>query len=393
MINRTILKTVALFIVLIIAVVGLSLISAKIWGDKPEKLPKPDTLIIERGMTVAQFGQTNNLSNQVLREIFGLQAKSDLENTLETYGTPPQISALVLKKLALASEHASKNWIKILVKFFFWAVFLVTVYMIFNKRKVSQRLRKWMLFTAILIFGVILGSDPSPMGTVKDAIYLYGSTGAIFPPRIIALTVFLACVFLVNKYICAWGCQVGTLQDLIFHINRTGKKKAVFGKQIKLPFVLTNTLRIAFLGIFTIVAFLWGIDIVEPIDPFKIFNPGHVVLAGSIFIVALLVASLFIYRPWCHIFCPFGLVGWLIEKISRVRVNVNYETCIACEKCAAACPTTVMSAILKNDKKTIPDCFSCYACRDVCPTGSVRYSTDKRTVPPAGHFDKQKIVK
>ncbi|MBN2538652.1 MAG: 4Fe-4S binding protein [Deltaproteobacteria bacterium] len=389
MIKQSPSSTIVLFILLIVIVIGLSLLSDRIWGGKAEKLPKPDTLIIEKGMTITQFGQANAFPNQVLKTIFDLQTKSDLDNKLEKYGTSDQISMLVLKKLALASEHSSKNWIKILVKFVLWAFFLGIVYLIFNRRKITPQLRKWLLFAAVLIFGVGLGSDPSPMGTVKDAIHLYGTTGAIFPPRMIALTVFLVFVFLVNKYICAWGCQVGALQDLIFHINRTDKHKAVIGRQIKLPFVLTNTLRIAFLGLFTLVAFLWGFDIIEPIDPFKVFKPEHIVFTGGIFITLLLVAGLFIYRPWCHLFCPFGLVGWLIEKISRVRVSVDYETCIACQKCAAACPSTVMGAILRRDKKTIPDCFSCYTCRDVCPTGSIRFSRDKRTLPPAGHFEKR----
>jgi formate hydrogenlyase subunit 6/NADH:ubiquinone oxidoreductase subunit I len=84
------------------------------------------------------------------------------------------------------------------------------------------------------------------------------------------------------------------------------------------------------------------------------------------------------------------LAGWLVEKASLVRINVNYETCIACEKCAAVCPSTVMSAILKGNKKTIPDCFACYTCRDVCPTGSISFSSGKRTLPPLDHFDKRK---
>jgi formate hydrogenlyase subunit 6/NADH:ubiquinone oxidoreductase subunit I len=49
-----------------------------------------------------------------------------------------------------------------------------------------------------------------------------------------------------------------------------------------------------------------------------------------------------------------------------------------------------MGAILKGDKKTIPDCFSCYTCRDVCPTDSIIFSSRKRTLPPSDHFDKGK---
>ncbi len=382
-------KTVILFLSLIAFVVILSMISNRIWGGKPETLPKPGEWKIDKEMTLKDFGQANGLPNPALKKIFGLQSKSDLQKKLFEYGTADEIKTLVTKKLALAAEHESKNWVKILIKFILWFAVLITVFITFGKRKIGPVLRKTALFIAVLIFGVIMGSDPSPMGTVKDAIHLYGSSGAVFPPRMIALTVFLAIVFIANKYICAWGCQVGVLQDLIFRLNQTEKRKAILGGRVKPPFVLSNSIRFIFLGAFTAVAFVWGVDMIEPIDPFKIYKPAYLGLTGALFVGILLIVSLFIYRPWCHFFCPFGFVGWLVEKISRIRVSVNYETCIACQKCATACPSTVMAAILKQDKKTIPDCFSCYTCRDVCPTESIRFSNRKRTMPPSGHFDKR----
>ena len=382
-------KTIVLFLSLITLVVILSMISGRLWRGKPEILPEPEKWTISEEMTLKDFGQANGLANPALKEIFELQTKSDLQKKLSEYGTAAQIKSLVTKKLALAAEHESKNWTKILIKFCLWFAFLTTLYIFFRGRKVSQVSRKIALFISVLIFGVIMGSDPSPMGTVKDAIHLYGSSGAIFPPRMIALLVFLLIVFVANKYICAWGCQVGVLQDLIFRLNQTIKRKAILGKQIKVSFVISNTIRLIFLGVFTIVAFIWGVDIIEPFDPFKIYKPAYLGLAGAFFVGILLIMSLFIYRPWCHFFCPFGLVGWLVEKISRIRVSVDYETCIGCKKCATACPSTVMRAILIQDKITIPDCFACYVCRDICPTESISFSSRKRTLPPQGHFDKK----
>ena len=390
------LKTAVFFVLLIAAVISLSLLSNRIWGGKQEQAREVKKPIIEQEMTVAQFGRVNDLPNPVLKEIFELKSKSDLEKKLNAYGTPEQISARVIRKMALAAEHGSKNWVKIPVKFGLWFAFLTTTFVLLRKRKVGPGFRGSLLFVSLLLFGVVLGSDPNPMGTIKDAIHLYGTTHAIVPPRLIALAIFLILVFLANKYICAWGCQAGTLQDLIFHINRTDKQKAIIGRQIKLPFVLTNSVRFLFLGVFTLVVFAWGIDVIEPVDPFKIYKPMYLGLSGAISLGALLLTSLFIYRPWCHLFCPFGLVGWLVEKTSLVQISVNYETCIACHKCATACPSTVMDAILRQNKKTIPDCFGCYTCRNVCPTDSISFSIRKRTFPPADFFvkgSKDKVVK
>jgi polyferredoxin len=374
----------------IAAVVVLSTISGKFWGGKPETRPSPVEWNIGSDMTLGEFGRANSLPNPVLKEIFGLQTRSDLQKKLSAYGTAEQIRAMVVKKQALAAEHETKNWLKIVVKFMLWFVFLAAVFGFFSKRKIGATLRMSTLALSVLIFGVIMGSDPSPMGTVKDAIHLYATAGAVFPPRMIALTLFLMIVLIANKYICAWGCQAGVLQDLMFRLNQTAKRKAVISRQIKVPFMISNSIRVLFLLIFTVAAFLWGVDLIDPIDPFKIFKPLYLTLTGIAFVGLLLITSLFVYRPWCHFFCPFGLVGWLVEKLSRIRITVDYDTCIACQKCATACPSTVMEAILKQNKKTIPDCFACYTCRDVCPTGSIRFSSGKRSLPPAGHFEKKR---
>jgi len=126
-------------------------------------------------------------------------------------------------------------------------------------------------------------------------------------------------------------------------------------------------------------------DIVEGIDPFKVFKPQVLGLLGGAFVATLLVLSLFVYRPWCHFFCPFGLAGWVAEKISIFKIRVDYDKCIACEACAKACPSTVMGAILKRDKM-IPDCFSCGTCIETCPAGAIAFKAGKRTKPPAGKF-------
>ena len=386
MVRNNPVKTALYFFLLIATVIGLSILSNKIWVTGSEKITVPEVLVIEDEMTIGRFGQANSLDGQMLKEIFSLETKSGLEKQISEYGSAEQVRSLVVKKTALLKEEADKNWKKIAVKFLLWFVFLMSVFIYLRKHKATPVVRNSLLFISLSVFGVIFGSDPAPMGTVKDAVHLFATARTIFPPRMIALTVFLLMVFLANKYICAWGCQAGTLQDLIFRLNRDKNNKAVIWKQFKLPFVLTNTFRVTFFFVFIFIAFLWGIDIIEPVDFFKIYKPSHLGFIGGTSAGVLILASLFIYRPWCHLFCPFGLTGWVIEKISLVRININYDTCIACKKCADACPSTVMSAILLQDKKTIPDCFACYTCRDVCPSGSIEFSAGKRTKPPADRF-------
>ncbi len=377
-----------LFIGLIIFVIAASTVSNTLWGGKPEKIEADLDTIYSQEMTVKAFGEKNQLPNDLLKKVFDLSGKEDLNKTLDQFNMDEaKISDEVNKAMALHAEEGSKDWQKILLKFLLWFIFLFIVFKITRSKKVTPAIRKILYLISLILFGVVLGSDPSAMGTIKDAIALYGAKGVIFPPRMIALTTFLILVFIANKFFCSWGCQLGTLQDLIFRFNRNKRDTKGILKQYKPSFWLTNTIRISFFIVFTIVAFVWAIDIVEPIDPFKIYKLSALTYVGWTFIAAVLITSLFVYRPWCSLFCPFGLAGWLIEKVSIFKIKVNYEKCTACGICAKACPNNSMDAILKQDK-TIPDCFSCSTCIDVCPEDAIEFAKGKRDIPEKDKFKK-----
>lgn len=384
-------RPIIYFSIIISIVISASVVSSRLWSGKGEEMPEAVTVETSEGITVGQFGKKYNLDRPVLKKIFDLQSPSELNNKVADYGfSGEQLNKKVNQALAIEAEHASKNWFKIPLKGGLWIVFLLITFVLLRKGRVTAKTRKWIYAAAVVIFGIALGSDPSPMGTVKDAIVLYGARGVIFPPRLIAFLVFLLLVILANKFICSWGCQVGTLQDLIFRLNRDSKdRKGLFG-QIKVPFVISNSIRIAFFAVLIAAAFAWATDIVEDIDPFKIFKPQVIGTAGGLFIGLALLASLFVYRPWCHFFCPFGLIGWLAEKISVFRIKVDYDKCISCQACSKACPSNVMDAILKQNK-VIPDCFSCGTCIETCPVSAISFTHGKRSKVPKGKFDENVI--
>jgi len=386
--RRMVIKVVAQFLVVVTITVSLSFLSSALWRGAQEKIPERGSLVFANDMTVSAFGTANELPNPVLQQVFGLSRKADLERPLVSFGlTQKKITNRVEQSLALAAESTAKNWAKIRIKFLLWFIFLGIIFVLMIRKRIGPGVRKLLYGIAVVLFGIALGSDPSPMGTVKDAVVLYGARHVVFWPRAVAFGIFFAMVVSANKFICAWGCQFGTVQDLIFRLNRDAKDRSGLFSQIKLPFVITNAVRIIFFGALTVGAFMWALDIVKPIDPFKLYNPATLAWFGGIFVGAVLLCSLFIYRPWCHLFCPFGLIGWLGEKISVSKITVNYDTCIACEACAQACPSTVMSAILKRDR-IIPDCFACATCITTCPTNSISWGLGSRAMPPRDKFEK-----
>ncbi len=382
--------TVFQFVLTLAVVVGVSILLRILWTSPKEELPDLSSLQFTSTTTVGQMVKSlepllpgeEEFAPKVVVKSLNVKMPDQAKSTLEELGIEPEFAReAVGRTLALKAEQASKDFGKIRVKFVLWLLFLILPIFILARRKLTPTLRRWLLVTAFLVFGIILGADPSPMGTVKDAIVLFGIHKAIYWPRIIALGIFLLMVVVANKFICSWGCQFGTLQEFIYRLNRPGKSKQSALPLVQLPLLLTNTVRIAMFVALTFAAFVWAFDLVSLVDPFQIFKPTHLVWLSGSFVALTVIASLVIYRPWCNLFCPFGLVAWLFERVSFWKIRVDYEKCTACKACTNACPSEAMQGILT--KKAMPaDCFSCGDCLPVCPTNAVqfqRYGVIKRS--------------
>jgi Pyruvate/2-oxoacid:ferredoxin oxidoreductase delta subunit len=96
------------------------------------------------------------------------------------------------------------------------------------------------------------------------------------------------------------------------------------------------------------------------------------VILGMSFVSAVLILSVFIYRPWCHFFCPFGFISWIVEQKSLNKPVINLETCKQCQLCVKACPGNAMEDILHN-KRWRSDCFACGACIEACRFDSIHW--------------------
>lgn len=354
-------------------IVVLSFFSSQRFTDHTEKMVVPEQIVVSEDMTIVTIARRNSLEENAIQDALKIKGSSDKEKTLKELGISEKDARIKIQKvLNFKAEEASKNVGLIAAKFILWAIFMTSAFLLLKKNKMSPFIRKYMFLSSALLSGVVLGAEPNPMSTVKDMVSNFAIKGILFPPRVIALLVLLGTVFAANKFICGWACQFGTLQDFIFRLNRDPKDKKGIFRQYKLPFYLSNTIRILFFILFIVIAFAWSFDSIEAINPFIIFKPVALTSIGLVFISILLIASLFIYRPWCHLFCPFGLTGWIVERFSRYRIKVNTTTCTNCKECVIACPSNAMKAILRDDKVR-PDCFSCGTCINTCSTKSITF--------------------
>ena len=191
---------------------------------------------------------------------------------------------------------------------------------------------------------------------------------------VIIITVIFGRVF------CGWFCPLGSVQEYIYNAGKKIRKTLYE----KLPFSVENNKKLCrsagimnrillsskyFILVFIVIQTTRKVSLMfGRIDPYyALFNfwTGDVLPPALIVLSAVLVLSLFIYRPWCRFFCPLGAMLGIIQFISPFKIRRNDKLCISCGICSKKCPQGISVA----DKKAVynTECIKCGQCISCCP--------------------------
>ncbi|GEM_PF-1588186 len=267
-------------------------------------------------------------------------------------------------------------------------LFCIVMLVLLCRNRIDRNVRLVVLVLVLLIFGILFRSQTEPMRGVVQFFQalVMGRHGIIDTITVFGSFILMTVVGV--KLICGWGCPVGALQELLYHLPVfTGIKKK------RMPFWLSNVMRTILFAIFLVFLFGWipgfkDQSIYRYFNPFKIFE-WDFRMTSPIIIAVILAASIFFYRGYCQWICPFGFLSWLIQDLSIFRVRVNRATCINCGKCVRACPTNAAKDIYEG-KAIKVDCFSCSRCLEACPNGSLQYRTWRGLQEGVKPFEKTK---
>ena len=285
---------------------------------------------------------------------------------------------LLLLAIALLTARAAPGFFDfwMLPKIWIAAILCITALILLVSGRVRRNLRLVFMILAFFAFGVLsalplgefargMGLHPSPLCVVEKP-FLFLESGRGVPLVFISVFTYIALLTIAgNKLFCGWVCPVGALQEIVHRLPLPDRWR------VRIPFRISNGLRIALLLAFFLLLFSAGRTLYDPINPFHMLH-WHFSWAVVIPFAVVLLLSLPIYRPFCYLACPLGLVTWGLEHLSLFRVRLDRKVCTDCALCLKKSPCPAVGAVL-DQSRSRPDCHACGRCIEVCPEDALSF--------------------
>lgn len=243
--------------------------------------------------------------------------------------------------------EARSNALEILDIFVLIASLSVVSWLVIKKR--SRRGVLYMSIFSIAYFGFFREGCVCSVGSLQNVTLALFQPGYAIP--ISALLFFiipLGYTLFFGRTFCAGVCPLGAIQDIVVL------------KPIEIKPWLQKTLGIipfVYLGLAVLYAATASDFIVCRYDPFigiyRLDGTFTMFLIGGIF----LLVGVFIARPYCRFFCPYGvLLNW-VSRFSKKHITITPSTCIQCKLCEKSCPFGAIekpvAENIKHNKRTM----------------------------------------
>ena len=222
-----------------------------------------------------------------------------------------------------------------------------------------------------------------PLGALQNAI---ATSGRTYPFYILGILILFGLAL--GRTICGFLCPTGLLQELLYKIKTPKVKKS------KATYVLSYFKYVILALIIAVPLIYQGIPFfckyICPAGTFEggVFlllhpeNDAYFGLLGYLFswkfilLIAISLASVFIFRFMCRFLCPLGAIYGFFSKIALIGIKLDKNACIDCGKCITAC---------KMDIRKVGDheCISCGECIPVCPTKAITWKGSKFFLHPS----------
>ncbi len=204
----------------------------------------------------------------------------------------------------------------------------VVTWLVLNKR--SRKGVFWASIFSIFYFGFYREGCVCSVGSLQNVTLALFHTGYQIPYTVIAFFVIpLIYTLFFGRTFCAAVCPLGAIQDLV--ALKPYSLKSWVEKTLGL-------FPVVYLGLAILYAATATDFVICRYDPFigiyRMEGSFNMLVLGA----AFLLAGVFIARPYCRFFCPYGVLLNLASRVSRRHMTITPSTCIQCKLCEHSCP-------------------------------------------------------
>ena len=217
---------------------------------------------------------------------------------------------------------------------------------------------------------------------------------------------FLAAVGLAaGRFICGWLCLFGLIQELLYKIPtpklRIPEKTDQVLRRLKYVILAVFVVLLPLLyrssygaGVPFFCKYICPVGTLEGGIPLVLLNDVLRPALGWLFrwkmllLILCVLASVFIYRPFCKYICPLGAFYSLFQKVSLVQMHADTDRCIRCGLCSKTCEMNVNPIKEPNSM----ECIRCGECVKACPVHALSFgkqgqaaSAGKESTEEAGY--------
>ncbi len=205
---------------------------------------------------------------------------------------------------------------------------IVTTWLALKKR--SRQGLLWMSVFSLAYFGFYRQGCICSVGSVQNvSLALFNQAYSIPLSALLFFIIPLVFALAYGRVFCAGVCPLGAIQEL------TGFSPVKLPKTLE---VVLASVPFVYLGLAVLFAATNSQFLICRYDPFigifRLDAPYTMIVFGAL----LLLAGIFVSRPYCRFLCPYGVLLNVFSRFAGKHLTITPAECTNCRLCEHACP-------------------------------------------------------
>jgi polyferredoxin len=222
---------------------------------------------------------------------------------------------------------------------------LMTAWLALRKR--SRQGLIWMSVFSLAYFGFYRQGCICAVGSVQNVSLALFNTGYSIPlTALLFFIIPLLFALAFGRVFCAGVCPLGAIQEL------TGLKPVKLPKSVELTLALVPFIYLVIAILFASTNSQFLICRYDPfVGIFRLDAPYTMIIFGAL----LLLAGIFVNRPYCRFLCPYGVLLNIFSRFAGKHLTITPAECINCRLCEEVCPYDAIIPSDTDQKNVAPE--------------------------------------